>query len=163
MNEIQTVKIQGQGYLLNGSMSVPKADGNKEYELIKQWLSEGNTPEPEFTDAELLDQAKASKLQQIEADYIASEEQAVTVACVIYSGGMSSVEAIDGYVRLNRLAGSTTHNIWDVNGVEHILTDSQVDGVILAIGVQASANKFTKKNRKVALVVATTIAEVEVI
>lgn len=26
--EIQTVKIQGQGYLLNGTMLVPKADGN---------------------------------------------------------------------------------------------------------------------------------------
>lgn len=53
MNEIQTVKIQGQGYLLNGTMSVPKADGNREYELIKQWLTEGNTPEPEFTEEEL--------------------------------------------------------------------------------------------------------------
>lgn len=52
--EIQTVKIQGQSYLLNGTMSVPKADGNSEYELIKQWLSEGNTPEPEFTEEELL-------------------------------------------------------------------------------------------------------------
>ena len=31
MNEldfIQTVKIQGQGYLLNGTMSVPMASGN---------------------------------------------------------------------------------------------------------------------------------------
>ena len=56
MNEINTVKIQGQGYLLNGSMNVPKADGNKEYELIKQWLSEGNTPELEFTDEELAKQ-----------------------------------------------------------------------------------------------------------
>lgn len=26
--EITSVKIQGQGYLLNGNMSVPKADGN---------------------------------------------------------------------------------------------------------------------------------------
>ena len=26
--EILTVKIQGQGYLLNGGMSVPKAGGN---------------------------------------------------------------------------------------------------------------------------------------
>ena len=25
---IETVKIQGLGYLLNGTMSVPKADGN---------------------------------------------------------------------------------------------------------------------------------------
>ena len=48
--KIKTVKIQGLGYLLNGIMSVPgNADGNREYELIKQWLSEGNTPEPEFT------------------------------------------------------------------------------------------------------------------
>lgn len=28
MNEIQTVKIQGQGYLLNETMSIPKANGN---------------------------------------------------------------------------------------------------------------------------------------
>lgn len=54
--EVQTVKIQGQSYLLNGTMSVPKADGNSEYELIKQWISEGNTPEPEFTEEELVTQ-----------------------------------------------------------------------------------------------------------
>ena len=51
--EITSVKIQGNGYLLNKNMSVPKADGNREYELIKQWLSEGNTPKPEFTEEEL--------------------------------------------------------------------------------------------------------------
>ena len=61
MNEIQIVKIQGQGYLLNGTMSVPKADGNSEYELIKQWLSEGNTPDAEFTDEELLQQLEDAK------------------------------------------------------------------------------------------------------
>ena len=51
--EIKSVKIQGNGYLLNGTMSVPKADGNREYELIKLWLAEGNTPEPEFSEEEL--------------------------------------------------------------------------------------------------------------
>ena len=62
MNEldfIQTIKLQGTGYLLNGNMSVPMAEGNKEYELIKQWLAEGNTPEPEFTEEELALQAQA--------------------------------------------------------------------------------------------------------
>lgn len=54
--EIKTVKISGQRYLLNGTMSVPKADGNKEYQLIKQWIAEGNTPKPEFTDEEILKQ-----------------------------------------------------------------------------------------------------------
>ena len=51
--EIKSVKIQGNGYLLNGAMSVPMADGNREYELIKLWISEGNTPEPEFSEEEL--------------------------------------------------------------------------------------------------------------
>ena len=65
--EIKTVKIQGDCYLVNGSLSVPKADGNKEYELLKVWL-ETNIPEPEFTLEELDTQriykikAKASEL-----------------------------------------------------------------------------------------------------
>ena len=54
MNSIISVKVQGSGWLLNNVMHVPgNAPGNREYELIKQWLSEGNTPEPEFTDEEL--------------------------------------------------------------------------------------------------------------
>ena len=62
--EIISVKIQGQCYLLNGTMSVPKADGNREYELIKQWLADGNTPEPEFTDEELIAIEVANKKQE---------------------------------------------------------------------------------------------------
>lgn len=54
--EVQTVKIQGDCYLLNSNIHVPKADGNREYEIIKQWLAEGNTPEPEFTEEELVRQ-----------------------------------------------------------------------------------------------------------
>ena len=62
---IQTVKVQGNGYLLNGTMSVPKADGNREYELIKLWIAEGNTPEPEFTDEELAELEKSKIPQSI--------------------------------------------------------------------------------------------------
>ena len=32
---------------------IPFADGNTDYEEYKQWISEGNTPEPEFTEEEL--------------------------------------------------------------------------------------------------------------
>lgn len=46
--EIKSVKINGCGYLLNGNIYT-----NGDNELIKQWLSEGNTPEPEFTEEEL--------------------------------------------------------------------------------------------------------------
>ena len=81
--EIQTVKIQGQGYLLNGTMSVPKADGNREYELIKQWLAEGNKPEPEFTSDELeltrIARIKAKAGEIINSRYPAFKQQNVAL------------------------------------------------------------------------------------
>ena len=67
MNEIQTVKMRGQLYLLNGIMLVPKEDGNIEYELIKKWLSKGNTPEPEFTEKELYEQKKVNTITMRQA------------------------------------------------------------------------------------------------
>ena len=76
--EIQTVKTQGQGYLLNGNMSVPKADGNREYELIKQWIAEGNTPEPEFTEAELAQQELDKQIAEAKT-YLSSTDFKMTV------------------------------------------------------------------------------------
>ena len=58
--EIISVKIQSNGWLLNGTMSVPNASGNRERELIVEWLKT-NTPEPEFTDEELLQQIEDAK------------------------------------------------------------------------------------------------------
>ncbi len=52
-----TVKLHRDGYLIDGTTVVPKVDGNRHYEAVKTWLDEGNTPEPEFTDAELLERA----------------------------------------------------------------------------------------------------------
>lgn len=65
MNSIVSVKVQGSGWLLNNVMHVPgNTPGNKEYELIKQWLEDGNTPEPEFTDEELAHQELQKKKQE---------------------------------------------------------------------------------------------------
>ena len=70
--EIKTVKIQGQGYLLNGTIYIPKADGNRDYEILKVWL-ETNVPEPEFTpeqlDAQRISQIKAKASELITAKY----------------------------------------------------------------------------------------------
>ena len=77
INEIKSVKIQGEGYLLNGVMSVPKADGNIEYELIKEWLKD-NTPEPEFTEAEIAQQELEAKIAEAKA-YLASTDFKMTV------------------------------------------------------------------------------------
>ena len=72
MVEIKSVKVSGDGWLLNNTMSVPgNAPGNKEYEMIKQWLEEGNTPEPEFTEEELAQQAKDKQIAEAKA-YLSS-------------------------------------------------------------------------------------------
>lgn len=72
LNEIIKVKIQGQGYLVNDTMSVPKADGNRHYEMLKVWL-ETNIPEPEFTpeqiDAQRIAQIKSKASELILAKY----------------------------------------------------------------------------------------------
>ena len=63
---INTVKITPRGYLLNGSFNVPNDTGNSDYNRIQEWIAEGNTPEPEFTDEELLLEAKKVKTAEIE-------------------------------------------------------------------------------------------------
>ncbi len=68
---IETVKIQGTGYLLNETMSVPKAEGNLEYELINKWIAEGNTPEPEFTEEDLQITSINKQIQEVKI-YLAS-------------------------------------------------------------------------------------------
>ena len=58
---IETVNKQGEGYLVNGSISVPKADGNKDYEAVKKWIDDGGIVGAEFTQAELDEQAVSAK------------------------------------------------------------------------------------------------------
>ncbi len=58
---IETVKIQSGGWLVNGSLSVPNDPSNRYYKEVQTWL-ETNTPDPEFTQAEL-DQQKISAIE----------------------------------------------------------------------------------------------------
>ena len=51
--EIKSVKFSGDGYLINGTKYVSVNDSNPYYKLVKRWLSEGNIPEPEFTQEEI--------------------------------------------------------------------------------------------------------------
>ena len=81
---IETVKIQGQGYLLNGTMHVPgNAPGNSEYELIKQWIAEGNDPEAEFTDEEVAD----TKLSKEIAEFKQAKTNALNSITVTTTNG----------------------------------------------------------------------------
>lgn len=52
---------------------IPFADGNIDYEEYKLWLSEGNTPEPEFTEEELQKQELQLKINEAK-QYLASTD-----------------------------------------------------------------------------------------
>jgi len=101
--EIETVKIQGDGYLVNGVLGVPKADENRHYQEVKIWL-ETNTPESEFTEEELL--TKVTALTAIKAKLVkekALEGIVITHNTVAYDahgraiGNMSAVMGIANF------------------------------------------------------------------
>lgn len=50
--KIQTYNGEFSGYLVNGNTFFPKENST----FIDQWIVQGNTPTPEFTDKELLKQ-----------------------------------------------------------------------------------------------------------
>jgi hypothetical protein len=62
---IETVKDLENSYLVNGSTTVPKDSTNSDYKKVQDWIAEGNTPDPEFTPAELLENAKKDKIAEI--------------------------------------------------------------------------------------------------
>lgn len=49
---------------LSDGACIPFADGNIDYEEYKLWLSEGNIPEPEFTEEELAQKAIQDKIAE---------------------------------------------------------------------------------------------------
>ena len=70
---IETVKIQGEGWLVNGSMSVPNDGGNRDYHEVQEWIAEGNTPDPEYTDEEIAANAQA-EINQENLAYLADTD-----------------------------------------------------------------------------------------
>ena len=71
--EIQTVKIENDGFRVNGNMCVPVSLDNADYVLVAEWIAEGNTPAPEFTDAEIAANTQA-ELNVTSRAYLASTD-----------------------------------------------------------------------------------------
>ena len=44
---------------LSDNASIPQAEGNRDYQDYLEWIAEGNTPAPEFTDAEIAANAQS--------------------------------------------------------------------------------------------------------
>ena len=70
---ITTVKLQESGYLVNGTMSVPNDPANRHCADVLQWIAEGNTPDAQFTDAEIAANTQAETNATNQA-YLASTD-----------------------------------------------------------------------------------------
>jgi hypothetical protein len=64
---INTVKELENSYLVNGVSTITKEVGATGYDKVQDWIAEGNTPDPEFTEAEILQNAKDAKIAEIKA------------------------------------------------------------------------------------------------
>ena len=90
MIEITTVKEQRDvdtneltSYLVNGSMSVPLAEGNRHYQMVKDWITAGNTPDAAFSQAELGAHAYEQAKQQRQTNV---NNITVTVDTMVFDG-----------------------------------------------------------------------------
>ena len=64
--KIEKVIDQGEQYLVNDSISVPKANDNTDYKNIQIWLGEGNSLSTK-PDSEILAETKAEKIGECKA------------------------------------------------------------------------------------------------
>ena len=73
------LNIEGNtsGYLINGTRSVPNDPANRHCVDVLAWIAEGNTPAPEFTDAEIAANAQAETNATSQA-YLASTDWYIT-------------------------------------------------------------------------------------
>ena len=74
---ITSCKSQESGWLVNGNMSVPNDPANRHGVDVLAWIAEGNTPAPEFTDAEIAANAQA-ELNATSQAYLASTDWYIT-------------------------------------------------------------------------------------
>ncbi len=147
---VNTVKNQADinaptvltGYLLNGNQHVPLSQGNKEYRAIQEWIAEGNTPEPAYTQQEIDDntvemtyQEMVQQLNQMTVDFLghtfsgSQEQQAYVVSMLTKIEGDNpqatrNVYAIDGRTKVP-MTKSDMYDFMDVVDVaQEAITDA---------------------------------------
>ena len=129
---IKTVKEQWNntkdreviGYLVNGNMSVPKADGNRHYEKLKVWLAD-NASQPEFTKSELLKRTKEAKKEEIKTAKKANQNKPFELLKHTWQGGEKTRNKLKIAIDLGVRMGNKKGVLWDINGVDVIVTKAE--------------------------------------
>ena len=74
---ITSCKLSDFGWQVNGNMGVPNDPDNRDCQDVLAWIAEGNTPTPEFTDAEIAANTQA-ELNATSQAYLASTDWYIT-------------------------------------------------------------------------------------
>ena len=74
---ITSCKSQESGWLVNGTMVVPDEPANRHCADVLQWIAEGNTPAPQYTDAEIAVNTQ-TELNETSQAYLASTDWYIT-------------------------------------------------------------------------------------
>ena len=73
--EITKVKQYEDGFLVNDIHGVPNDPANSAYQMVQEWIAQGNTPEPEFTPEELAARQEAEEAAAAEQEAARAEYQ----------------------------------------------------------------------------------------
>ena len=85
---IETVKITEGGFLVNGSMTVPEAEGNRHYQEILDWINDGNmlegadVVEPDYVALRTGSDGYASIAEQLDMQFKADGSWEAHIASV---------------------------------------------------------------------------------
>jgi hypothetical protein len=63
-----TYKIMGDGVKRSDGACIPNTMDNRDWRRYQEWLAEGNTPEPEFTEEELQAKLLGEEVANLKAD-----------------------------------------------------------------------------------------------
>jgi hypothetical protein len=74
---ITSCKTLEFGWQVNGNMGVPNDPANRDCADVIQWIAEGNTPAPQYTDAEIAANTQ-TELNETSQAYLASTDWYIT-------------------------------------------------------------------------------------
>lgn len=145
------------------------------WDEYQEWLADGGVTEPWKSGEELLEEARAAKIAEINSAFTLAEQQPVSVGGHKFKGGFESGLALDAARRMmiehaatNPPAGITTVDFFDIYGATVTLplfSETEMDAldVCLTVGYAATFNSFKCSQLIAAVRAATTIEEVNAI